>query len=410
MHPPGVRIWRDSAVPAPRIVDNAAPRSLAGPHVSAVPRSSLPGRRTVLAVAIVLVALAALAIAAVTLPGAIRRGRSALEAQINPPARPGRSLSSGTLLYTVFGDEQAAVFGVGGTPRGVQAVIDAGGESAGAVASPDGTQVVYLHAPCPRCAASYEVRNLIGGVTRVIGSVPPPVSLNSLRTDVTWSSDSRRLAFTEAGLDSAEPRIFMLDNATGERRPLSMNDATRQGSPVWSPDGRTVAYLGGGDQTIVSVVDVETGEFRPLNDQLDHAADLAWSPDGRFLSIRRDGGLWLIDAGDGHGYPVATPGPVMAIGGWAPGSRSLVVTTTDRAIQGPASPMSVYVAPIDGAAPIRLVTGAQLGSPLWSSDGRQIAWSDVDDDRWTLWSAASTGGAARQLAAGTGTVRLDTWR
>jgi len=322
-----------------------------------------------------------------------------------PPSIPG------TLLYTTLGDDGAALYGVTAGSKPATAG-PAAGYRITAIASADGAQLVTLRADCPRCVALYELRDVKTGATRVIGSAPSRPSDDALRPDAAFSADGRRVAFTEAGVDSPTPRIFVLDERSGTRVPLAPNDPQPQESPVWSPDGASVAYLAGGDLTVVELANVATGVARPLNDRLDHASDLAWSPDGRFLSLLHAGQLWLIDAKDGHGFQLPAPGNVVAIGGWSPGSRSLAVLSADEPASsaGPAPLLAIAVVPVEGGAPLILQTGVAKAAPRWSPDGRYVGWAWPMAGGWALWATPATGGSAMRLASGKGAVTLDSWR
>lgn len=360
------------------------------------------------ALAVALGALLALLVVEQT-PAVVRRVQHAYAAQFAPTPRL-RSLS-GTLLYTVARGEQATVFAL---PPGAKAqpAATGGGDRTGAIASADGRQLLALVSPCPRCAALYELRDVASGATRTIGSAPPRAPGDLALPDAAFSADGARIAFVETGADSPTPRVFILDQRSGARRPLAPFDARSQAGPVWSPDGRTVAYLSGGEETGVIAVNVATGEARALNDQLDHAADLSWSPDGRYLSLRRDGQLWLIEAKSGHGFQLPLNGVVKAIGGWSPNSRALVVLTGEATVTGaPAeTALSVIVASVEGGPAISVQRAVAAVAPRWSPDGKEIARVVGGEDGWTIVSGAPAGAPGRKLASGTGSVALDDWK
>lgn len=329
------------------------------------------------------------------------------------PAHAGLPATPDTLLYTVSTGERATIWRQGASGKPVRATGD-GGLQGAALRASDGSALLYLHADCGTCAALYMLRENGSGQTRVLGSAPLRPLDDGLRRDAAFSADGRFVAFAEAGADAPTPHIFLFDRRTGERRMLAPYNSAAEDGPVWSPDGGSVAFLSGGANTVVTTVNVETGELRPLNDQLDHATDLAWSPDGRYLSLLRGGQIWLIDMRDGHGFALATPGVVHAVGGWAPGARELIATVAApegaSASTGTATIANVVAVPVDGGAPRTLARGLILGAPRWSADGRLVAWAEGSDTGWTLLTAPSSGGPPRPLASGAGQIALDDWR
>jgi Tol biopolymer transport system component len=344
-----------------------------------------------------------LIVAAVLLPRGLGAVRSATKSGGHAPAgliepRPP------SLYYTVRSEDTAAVFAVTGSggPRSF-----AGGEErAGALISPDGRRAVSLRAACPRCAAVYELDDLQTGHSLVIGDVPPQLLFGAAGAQAAWSADGRYLAFVEHGLDASVDRIFLYDVYSGVRRPLTTQDPAAQLEPAWSPDGRRVAYLAGAEQTVVSTADVDTGEVRQLNDQLDHAGSLSWSPNGAYLAVQHGGQVWLVEAADGHGFPLPGTGNVTAVGGWSPSSQALlIVESHDTAGQS----SDLLVAPLSGTV-VRITAGDRIGTPRWSRDGGAVAWAVNQGNGWSVWTAPAAGGALRRVASGSGSVALSDWR
>ncbi len=110
-----------------------------------------------------------------------------------------------------------------------------------------------------------------------------------------WSPDSRRIVFVskrEGDPDRNENTDLYLVNAEAGAiaRPLTSYPGA-DSDPVWSPDGKQIAFLRGGpmqyreyDPAQIAVLSVDGGEARVLGATLDRAAsNLTWSADGRSL-------------------------------------------------------------------------------------------------------------------------------
>jgi TolB protein len=116
-----------------------------------------------------------------------------------------------------------------------------------------------------------------------------------------WSPDGRRISMDVGVPGSGQSDVWIV-GADGSD-PLQLTDFPgREGNPVWSPDGRRIAFMaehggnrdiwimpaGGGDAVRVT--------FHPGVD-----ANPRWSPDGTRLAFMsdRDGGpdIWIVDLG-----------------------------------------------------------------------------------------------------------------
>jgi len=121
----------------------------------------------------------------------------------------------------------------------------------------------------------------------------------------TWSPDGHWIVFTSnrTGTRMGDPDrsdntdIFLVPADSGATRQLTTNAGPDRG-PVWSPDGRWIAY-GSSDlenhsanQFDVRIISVDGGEPRNLTADFDYTtAGVEWSPDGRFIYFRADQGL-----------------------------------------------------------------------------------------------------------------------
>jgi dipeptidyl aminopeptidase/acylaminoacyl peptidase len=110
-----------------------------------------------------------------------------------------------------------------------------------------------------------------------------------------WSPDSRWIAFTSnrtADPDANDNSdIFVVEAKAGQKPRAVTTAAVTDREPVFSPDGKWIAYLAGGDpkdiwyaSNHVAVVPAAGGEPRALTAQLDRNVESPrFSPDGRFV-------------------------------------------------------------------------------------------------------------------------------
>jgi dipeptidyl aminopeptidase/acylaminoacyl peptidase len=158
-----------------------------------------------------------------------------------------------------------------------------------------------------------------------------------------WSPDATQVCFVSniSGRNNLWLVAIEGEGVTGWPVQLTISDQ-RQTSPVWSPDGKWIAFISdydGDEQWDIHLVSPRTGEVINLTDQLDVACEHpAWSPDGCTIAFQRKPKesptfeIWLADVA----------------------SRSL--------------------------RPLTQATPKDLGNygPLWSRDGKRIGYTQVN--------------------------------
>lgn len=110
-----------------------------------------------------------------------------------------------------------------------------------------------------------------------------------------WVIDRQQFKFDGAGyLDRTRSHIYILDVSSGSLRQLTNGDYD-DSSPIWSPDGTQVAFTsnrtanpdGNGD-TDVWTISVQPGKPKLTNISASDDMDWSpvWSPDGRYIAYR----------------------------------------------------------------------------------------------------------------------------
>lgn len=250
--------------------------------------------------------------------------------------------------------------------------------------SPQGDRIAFLAQP-GGAAAGATPRNQIfilpmnGGeahqITRLTGGV----------TAFAWKPDGTALAFLaseeaekktgperhngsfEVGRDSiltqAAPRprqLWLIAAEGGKPKPLTSGDTSVSGTEIsWSPDGKSIAFARAisahtGDQreASIQILEVASGQMRPLTGRSRQESGPSFSPDGRFLAYHYSTRgeyhttevlLSPIGGGEGRSLTRAIDRNVRILD-WAPDGKSVLVTANDGTGSG------LWIQPLEGAA------------------------------------------------------------
>jgi dipeptidyl aminopeptidase/acylaminoacyl peptidase len=239
------------------------------------------------------------------------------------------------------------------------------------------------------------------------------------------SPDGRQVAYvvqrTDMEGNQYRSAIHLVDASTGEGKQFTTG-THRDGSPRWSPDGATLAFVSDrSGKSQIYLIDVDGGEPRQLTSLSRGAAGPVWSEDGAkiaFLSTEgngiddeerdKPGGMirhitrqryrfdvtgyiddrfphvWYVDVASGQTQQVTWGAQPDASPTWSPdGRRIAFVTNRENEVDlNHISQLYVVDVPEPGS-PIsgdqdsaqRIETGAEMHvSPTWSPDGSRIAF------------------------------------
>ena len=126
-------------------------------------------------------------------------------------------------------------------------------------------------------------------------------------TDPQISPDGRTIAYVRKAndimTDKARATIWLVDVASGQQRPL-VAGAGSYSSPRWSPDGSRLAYVGADSVSPQLFVRwMSSGESARITGLPDSPDSIAWSPDGRRIAYS----MFVPDDGPKLGQAPAKP-------------------------------------------------------------------------------------------------------
>ncbi len=191
--------------------------------------------------------------------------------------------------------------------------------------------------------------------------------------DPVWSPDGRAIAYvTDA---SGIAQLWTMDVASGDRRRIAQS-AHANVAPAWSRDGTRIAYQTETGET--RIVDVASGADRALVPALDFPSRPTWSADGRTIAFTAANDsrnrILLVDvASGGQRWIDAVPNRSISTRGddgpvWSPDGKWLAFSMMSRIWALPVAPDGT---PTGAATPL---TSEASDAPSWAADSRTILY------------------------------------
>jgi Tol biopolymer transport system component/DNA-binding winged helix-turn-helix (wHTH) protein len=318
--------------------------------------------------------------------------------------------------------------------------------------SPDGNWIAFLRTG--RSATSLVVVSTSGTNERRL----QVLSSTATRSRIAWTPNGTAVAVADSDPPGSPTAIFIISADSGRKRRITEPAPPSQGdgSPVFSPDGKKMAFIrNAGSLQIGSVyvlpVDRSGG---PLADPTEVATtrrdltSVAWSAGGRFLIGSATGGLVRFPATGGAADPLpfqdATDPSVSPDGrrivytrhveetaiyrlpgpGW-PGTMSNLIASSrfnGSPKYSPDGSQIVFMSNRTGVDELWITNGdgrnprpltafrrATLGSPRWSPDGKEIAFDSTVDGHAKIYVIPAGTGSPRRVTFGPSTDVRPSW-
>jgi TolB protein len=295
-------------------------------------------------------------------PGAESTGSSPATVLETKPAP-----ANGRIIYSAQVDGDLEIVSVNPDGTGFRRLTHNPGFDDEAAVSPDGRRIAFV--------SNRSGTNQIY-VMNADGSRQRQLTAFGLRDDVhnpSWSPDGRKIAFSgfvEGFDEEFGDRDIYVMSANGRNLSLllgGLGEAAEDDEPVWSPDGKQLAFTRGGFNVFIANADGSGVRLFSLCG-VHPCRSPAWSPDGARIAyeVHVSGGLGYFETRPSAGGAVQQFAVSLAAGrggpAWAPDGASLVYPGSDDGVHS-----SLYIVAADGTGPGLIAPGTGSDQfPAWS--------------------------------------------
>lgn len=223
------------------------------------------------------------------------------------------------------------------------------------------------------------------------------------------SPDGKQVAYVRVSGDIMTDRwrrsIWIVDENGAGHRPIAQGKGSYT-QPVWSPDGRSLAFIANEDGVAeLRLFQFEVQRAMTLARLPSGARNLSWSPDGRSLAFQ----MFVEESGPGAaGLPQKPEGAT-----WAKSVRLTDQVGYRSDGSGLVTPgyTQIFMLPADGGTPRQITWAARNhdGRLSWTPDGKQLLFSANAEDGWEyeplgsdIYKLTLADGSIARLTSGTG--------
>jgi len=219
-----------------------------------------------------------------------------------------------------------------------------------------------------------------------VGPTPPPSGPRKGTIAFVSSRDAR-----------AEIYVMNADGSNVQRLTYTPGGWVSQ-APTWSPDGREIAFISGGDWDGdghiglgLCIMDSGGKKVREIrvntNIPIGYINNLAWSPDGtQFAFVAPDPtytdfDVYMMNINGSDVRKLTTDGKSAGTPSWSPDSKSIAFSST----RDSSDLRDIYIMNADGSNQRHLSNSPHFSSePAWSPDGTRLACQADYNDIWLI--------------------------
>ena len=226
--------------------------------------------------------------------------------------------------------------------------------------------------------------------------------------DAAFSPDGNQVAFVWAGEKGSYAHIYVSQiGATDSPRQItSSGEGTFEFAPVWSPDGRYIAFFRYNDKekdlAIYVTAALGGSERRLYNVKSQRKVDaLDWSMDGKYLAFSDSASpseashIFLLSLDTLEVRPITSP-PSGTLGdttpAFSPDGKSLAFVRDTLDVR------EIYVLPLSGGSPTQITFDhADIQGVAWTPESDKLIFASSRQGPVSLWRISARGGTPQRL-------------
>ncbi len=184
-----------------------------------------------------------------------------------------------------------------------------------------------------------------------------------------------------ADLNSGERDLLLIKRDGSQFRVLTDTAEVDEIEPAWSPDGTQIVYVRATvGQRQIWLLDVASGDTRPLTPEQDYAISPAWSPDGtQIVFSNRHGGssldLWMMRPDGTQAQRLTADDPDELAAVWSPDGTRIAYQSSFEQDDSRIMVLELAENRINDLTAGR----GHAFAPVWSPDGAWLAFTLAND-------------------------------